>query len=138
MQVMEAVQNAVQTGIEQLSQTNVTSNGAPIAEEGGYHFQARTREELLKSQQEAAEARGIDPKSRFSQLQDPATGIPGTPSWDVTDIEVQSPSGLTLPQGAKRLVPPKPPAAPTPKSAPSSPKPPAPPKGPSQPQGWLM
>lgn len=54
-QVVFAVLNAVQNGIENLSGTSISSNAHP---EDGYKFGARTAEELKQSQQLVAPAGG--------------------------------------------------------------------------------
>lgn len=98
---MEAVQNGVQNSIEQLSGTAVTVNADP---NGAYRFAARTRQELIESTQQAAESRGVDPRSQFSQLQDPARQRLGAPEVDVSQHEVHSTSGLILPPGVEAPV----------------------------------
>lgn len=71
-QVMEAVKFAVQNGIEQLSKTNLTSNGHPG---DGYRFEPRSRDELIASQQLAAEDRAVAPNLGFQELRDPAEAL---------------------------------------------------------------
>lgn len=105
LQVMEAVQRAVDIGVKQLGQQPaVASNEMSIQNGTGYRFNARTREELIQSRQIAAEERGIDPRSQFSQLHDPTKEL-GAPSLDdvVTPRDdgcMVSASGLILPAGA--------------------------------------
>jgi len=50
-QVVDAVKHAVQNGIEQLSGTSLKANSQPGDR---YRFEARTKEELLASQGQAA------------------------------------------------------------------------------------
>lgn len=95
LQVMEAVQNAVQNGIENLSATQVGANSHPGDE---YRFRARTREELIESAQLAAESRGIDPRSQFRNLQDPAKQF-GNIEHDQVNQQIRSTNGLILPAG---------------------------------------
>lgn len=69
-QVAEAVKNAVQNGYEQLRVGGGVSGNRMPGE--GYGFPARTREELLASQHEVADARVINP---HTEELDPAAGI---------------------------------------------------------------
>jgi len=67
---MSAVQNAVQNGIENLSGTSINSNTHPGQR---YLFPARSREELLASQDQAADARAVP---RHEDPLDPAAASP--------------------------------------------------------------
>jgi len=70
---MEAVQNAVHNGVERFSQSpQISSNELAIGHGGSYRFPARTREELIQSEQMAADRRVIGVTEKFSQLRDPA------------------------------------------------------------------
>ncbi|MCP4899960.1 MAG: hypothetical protein GY906_23575 [bacterium] len=95
---MEAVQNGVQNCIDQLSGTSISVNEDP---NGAYRFPARTKEQLIESQQQAAETKGVDPRSQFKQLRDPASQELGAPEVDVSKHEVHSTSGLILPPGVE-------------------------------------
>jgi len=99
MQVMEAVQSAVQIGVLRFTQQSqvVGSNEMAIQDGGAYRFPARTREQVLQSAGEVAEQRAIDPRARFSQLHDPAVSELGAPSVDIFKTD----SGLVLPRGVK-------------------------------------
>jgi len=92
---MEAIQNAVQNGIEQLSGTQVGHNAQPG---DSYRFGPRTREELLESAHLAAESEGIDPRLQFRQLRDPAKQF-GNIEHDAVNQQMRSPNGLILPTG---------------------------------------
>lgn len=75
-QVMDAVKNAVQNGIENLSGSSISMNAHP---EDGYKFRARTKDELIQSQQLAASARDV---GRQERSQDPAASKLNAPEWD--------------------------------------------------------
>jgi hypothetical protein len=105
-QVVAAVKNAVQNGIENLSGTAVSSNSHPG---DGYRFQARTKDELLQSQQLAASAREVGRKDR---PMDPA-------AQQLQSIPVDD-NGVIIIPGAGR-----------PHTVPSSPKA-------KQPEGWIL
>jgi len=75
-QVMEAVKHAVQNGVEQLSGSSITSNAHP---DDGYRFRARTKEELLQSQQLAANNGNV--RAGRAAL-DPAQAELGAPGWE--------------------------------------------------------
>jgi len=72
---MEAVQLAVHRCIVQLSGTSVNSNNHSLDDGDSYRFRARTKDELIASQQEVAAAGGTNPRATFEQLVDPATEI---------------------------------------------------------------
>lgn len=72
-QVMFAVQNAVQNGIENLSGTSISSNAHP---EDGYRYRARTKDELLQSAHLVANARDV---ARGDRAHDPAVKFLGAP-----------------------------------------------------------
>jgi hypothetical protein len=76
---MDAVQNAVQNGVEQLSKSNVNVNADPA---DPYRFNARTKDELNRDAALAANTGQTDPRKRFSQLKDPAVEQLGSPEWD--------------------------------------------------------
>jgi len=110
-QVATAVQNAVQNGIENLSGTAVSTNAHP---EDGYRFRARTKEELMQSQQLAADARDIGRKDR---AQDPA--MLRLQSMPVDD------NGVLIIPGAVSIPVRQHVASPTPPKA-------------KQPEGWIL
>jgi hypothetical protein len=105
-QVVTAVKNAVQNGIKNLSGTAVSSNSHPG---DGYRFQARTKDELLQSQQLAASAREVGRKDR---PMDPA-------AEKLQSIPVDD-NGVIIIPGAGRQ-----------HTVPSSPKA-------KQPEGWIL
>lgn len=70
---MDAVRNAVQNGIEQLSGQAVATNSHPG---DPYRFKPRNREELLASQAEAHMAGAADPVE-----QPPAPPPPAKKGW---------------------------------------------------------
>lgn len=69
-QIKEAIKNAVQNGIENLSGSTVTMNGAPG---GSYQYPARSREELLATQHLVADARTV---GKTEEAQDPTVATP--------------------------------------------------------------
>jgi len=70
---MDAVRAAVTNGVSRFTQAGlVGANEMPIAVGGAYRFPARSREEILASQKEAASAGEVNPRSPFAKLQDPA------------------------------------------------------------------
>ena len=69
-QIKEAIKNAVQNGIENLSGTNVTQNAHPG---GNYQYPARSREELLATQHLVADARSV---GKSEAAQDPTVSAP--------------------------------------------------------------
>jgi hypothetical protein len=69
-QIKDAIKNAVQNGIENLSGSVVTQNGAPG---GSYQYPARSREELLATQHLVADARTL---GKNEESQDPAVATP--------------------------------------------------------------
>jgi len=89
---MDAVQNAVQNGIEQLSGSTVSTNGHPG---DPYRFQPRTREELLQSQHLAADSGAVGQRA---PVQDPARTRLGAPP----------------PEGEEEALNPRPAVAPSP------------------------
>lgn len=72
---MEGVKNAVQNGIENLSGSSVSSNAHP---EDGYRYRARTRDELIQSQQLAANSGVV---KAGQQTRDPAVEKLGAGRW---------------------------------------------------------
>lgn len=76
LQVMDAVQNAVQNGIEQLSGSHVSSNEMSLTDGAQYRFMARSREQLLESQHLAADSRVVD---REAEAADPAASLAAKP-----------------------------------------------------------
>jgi hypothetical protein len=76
---MFGVQNAVQNGIENLSGSSVNVNGQPGDE---YRFRARTKEELLASQQLAAGKGSVHAGKR---VLDPAVTELNAQPWEDED-----------------------------------------------------
>ena len=74
-QIMDAVRVAVTNGVARFTQAQLPEvNEMPG---GSYRFAARTREELLQNTQQAAAEGGVDPRSPFSRLRDPAADLGG-------------------------------------------------------------
>jgi len=83
-QACEAVKNGVQMCFEQLRQRGVETNAQPG---DGYTHQARTRDELLATAEQVADARQVNTTKRpeapaetilpvdESQVRDPSTGV---------------------------------------------------------------
>jgi hypothetical protein len=69
-QIMDAVRAAVTNGVTRFSLAQLPATNA--TPDGHYQFAARSREEILASQQEAASAGAVNPRSPFERLQDPA------------------------------------------------------------------
>lgn len=92
------MKNAVQNGIENLSGTSISSNAHP---EDGYRYRARTKEELLQSQELAANNGNV----RAGKLiVDPAKEVLNAPEWsdeDQTKIIVPGATTPTPPPQAK-------------------------------------
>lgn len=96
-QVVFAVQNAVQNGIEQLSRTSISYNAHPGDE---YRFDARTKDQLIQSKDLAANSGGV---KAGRKVLDPAKTELGAPEWsdeDQTKIIVPA-SELPPPPKAK-------------------------------------
>ncbi len=84
VQVMEAVQIAVNRGVGQLGNTQPPpANGQVLGQGGEYAFPARTAEELQTTQLQAAAQGETDPLVAFNNLHDPAAQLGGAPLVEV-------------------------------------------------------
>lgn len=90
----------MQNGIENLSGTNVSMNAHP---DDGYKFRARTKEELIASQQIAASSGS----AQAGRTADPARTELNAPEWEdedrpkiiITDAAPPPPKGKQQPKG---------------------------------------
>ena len=78
MQIMDAVRAAVTNGVTRFSLAQLPATNA--TPDGHYQFAARSREEILASQQEAASAGEVNPRSPFARLMDPAEALGAPPA----------------------------------------------------------
>ena len=77
-QIMEAVRAAVTNGVSRFTSAQLpATNETP---DGHYRFPARTREEILSSQREAASAGEVNPRSAPAHLMDPAEDLGAPPA----------------------------------------------------------
>ena len=112
---MQAVQVAVHNSIRQLSGSQVAANAvalsyAPEERVDQYKMQARTREELLATQPQAAQAGHTNPLAAFASLNDPAAQLGGAKMVQVTpDIllpdQNQIARPVALPPQAPTVIP---------------------------------
>lgn len=98
--------NAIQNCVENLSGTSVGSNSHPG---DPYSHAARTRQELIDTQQQVANSRQVDQRAGFRQLQDPAKvlGSESAEELGIEQFEDDRP-----PTAQRRPQPPPPPAKP--------------------------
>lgn len=76
-QITDGVKECVQNGVERFSGSQAPGAATlAIGQGGNYRFPARTREEILASQQEAAQTRQTNRRASFEQLVDPTQENP--------------------------------------------------------------
>lgn len=81
-QIMDAVRAAVTNGVRRFTSAQLPAmNETP---DGHYRFAARTREEILASQRDAAASGEVNPRSPFAHLMDPAKQLGGV-EFEVDD-----------------------------------------------------
>lgn len=99
-QVAFAVQNAVQNGIENLSGSSVSVNAHP---DDGYRFRARTKEELIASQELVANSGGV---AAGRKAMDPAANQLGAPPVDENgNLIAKTPGRVPVPTPPKAQAP---------------------------------